>query len=109
MKVVSMIAELSLKLTAISSPQRIRIVAALLETPLHVSELARRMQLSRAVLYMHLAKLEEAGFVEGHLELSADGKALRYFTVSPFSLTIDPSTLAAVVADEQKNGTPSWT
>ena len=97
--------ELSAKLTAVSSPQRIRIIAALLESSLHVSELARRMEMSRAVLYMHLAKLEEAGFVVGHLEISAEGKALKFFEVAPFTLTIDPATLAAAVTAERENGT----
>ena len=97
--------DLSTKLTAISSPQRIRIIASLLESSLHVSELARRMEMSRAVLYMHLAKLEQAGFIEGHLELSPEGKALKFFEVAPFTLTIDPATLAAAVTAERENGT----
>ncbi len=49
---------------------------------------------------MHLTKLEEAGFVTGHLELSDDGKALKCFTIHPFSLTIDQKTIVAAVASE---------
>jgi DNA-binding transcriptional ArsR family regulator len=69
---------LSTRLTAIASAQRMRIIALLAGEKLHVSELARRVGMSRALLYMHLTKLEEAGFVAGHLELSDDGKALKY-------------------------------
>lgn len=87
--------ELSARLAAIASPQRLRILAELAAEPLHVSELARRAGMSRALLYMHLTRLEEAGFVAGRLELGADGKALKFFDVQPFSLTVD---LAAVVA-----------
>lgn len=89
--------ELSIRLTAIASPQRMRIIAMLQGERLHVSELARRVGMSRALLYMHLTKLEEAGFVVGHLELSADGKALKYFEVVPFTLTVDVTAIVAAV------------
>jgi DNA-binding transcriptional ArsR family regulator len=68
--------DLSSRLAAIASPQRMRILAALAAEALHVSELARRLAMSRPLLYMHLTKLEEAGFVAGPLELSDDGKAV---------------------------------
>jgi DNA-binding transcriptional ArsR family regulator len=89
--------QLSARLAAIASPQRMRIIAMLQGERLHVSELARRVEMSRALLYMHLTKLEEAGFVSGHLELSSDGKAMKYFEVVPFTLTMDvPAIVAAV-------------
>ncbi len=94
--------ELSGRLAAIASPQRMRIIAALAEEKLHVSELARRMQMSRALLYMHLAKLEEAGFVHGKLELSSDGKALKFFEMVPFTLTINTQTLVGAVRAEEE-------
>lgn len=92
--------ELSGRLAAIASPQRMRIIAALAKEKLHVSELARRVEMSRALLYMHLARLEEAGFVTGHLELSDDGKALKFFESLPFSFTIDADTLISAVHAE---------
>jgi len=90
--------ELSARLAAIASPQRMRIVALLDGEPLHVSELARRVGMSRPLLYMHLTKLEEAGFVTGHLELGDDGKAMKIFEVVPFSLTISSKTIVDAVA-----------
>lgn len=90
--------ELSERLAAIASPQRMRILAMLADGELHVSELARRLGMSRPLLYMHLTKLEGAGFVTGHLELSEDGKALKCFEIQPFSLTIDAQSIAAAVA-----------
>jgi DNA-binding transcriptional ArsR family regulator len=90
--------ELSGRLAAIASPQRMRILALLHGERLHVSELARRVGMSRALLYMHLTKLEEAGFVTGHLEMSADGKALKFFELVPFILTLDPQTIVDAVA-----------
>lgn len=85
------------RLAAIASPQRMRIIAALREQPLHVSELARRVQMSRALLYMHLRKLEEVGFVASHLELGDDGKAVNIFESVPFSISIDPDVIASAV------------
>lgn len=90
--------QLSAWLTAIASPQRMRILSHIVERPLHVSELARRVQMSRALLYMHLTKLEEAGFVIGHHELTVDGKALKLFQAVPFDTTLDLATLVAAVA-----------
>jgi DNA-binding transcriptional ArsR family regulator len=87
--------QLAARLAAIASTQRLRILANLAGEPVHVSELARRVGMSRALLYMHLTRLEEAGFVKGRLELSDDGKALKLFDPVPFELTID---LAAIVA-----------
>ncbi|WP_111721247.1 winged helix-turn-helix domain-containing protein [Homoserinimonas sp. OAct 916] len=90
--------ELAKRLTAIASVQRLRILANLAAGTVHVSELARRVGMSRALLYMHLTKLEEAGYVAGHLELSEDGKALKIFQIVPFSLTIDQAAVTAAVA-----------
>ncbi|MBX3091903.1 MAG: winged helix-turn-helix transcriptional regulator [Cryobacterium sp.] len=93
--------ELSSRLAAIASTQRLGIIAQLVGEPLHVSELARRMEMSRALLYMHLAKLEAAGFVTGHLELSEDGKALKFFTAVPFTISITPAVIAAAVNQQE--------
>src|SRR5690606_36984918 len=92
--------DLSATLAAIASHQRMRIIALLAGERLHVSELARRVGTSRALLYMHLTKLEEAGFVTGNLELSNDGKALKYFEVVPFTITIDTAAIVAAVTLE---------
>jgi hypothetical protein len=39
---------------------------------------------------MHLRRLEAAGLVSGRLELSDDGKALRFFEVTPFAIHLTP-------------------
>lgn len=104
--------EMGAWLAAIASPQRMRILAELAPAQLHVSELARRVGMSRALLYMHLTKLEEAGFVTGHLELGMDGKALKFYEVAPFSLLVDlPAIVAAVQStnaspEPRSKGTP---
>lgn len=101
--------ELSSRLAAIASPQRMRIIAALAKEKLHVSELARRVEMSRALLYMHLARLEEAGFVIGELELGSDGKALKFFEALPFTLIIDTDTLVKAVRADSKSSTTQST
>jgi len=96
---------LSARLAAIASDQRMRIIALLATERLHVSELARRVGMSRPLLYMHLAKLEEAGFVTGTLELGEDGKALKYFALTPFELVIDAETIVTAVKAEPEEAT----
>jgi predicted transcriptional regulator len=97
--------ELSARLAAIASPQRMRILALLVGEPLHVSELARRVGMSRALLYMHLTKLEEAGFVSGHLTLGDDGKAMKIFEVVPFEITLDAGSVVEAVAQTKTSST----
>ncbi|WP_242614417.1 ArsR/SmtB family transcription factor [Actinomadura roseirufa] len=95
--------ELLAALAAIGHPQRLRVIGALAEGRVHVSELARRLGISRPLLYLHLERLEKAGLVAGSLELSPDGKALKYFELVPFDLHLTTGTvLAALRADEEK-------
>lgn len=82
-----------------SNPHRLRILAALAESgKTYVSELAREIGISRSLLYLHLQKLEAAGLVRSELALSDDGKALNWFDVCDFNLTLSPETVAAVAA-----------
>lgn len=85
-------------LTALANPHRLRIIASLSRDRNYVSQLAREIGMSRPLLHMHLQKLEAAGLVEGTLELSGDGKAMKFFTVTPFALSLTPTTIAAAAA-----------
>lgn len=59
--------------------------------------------MSRPLLYMHLDKLEKAGLVSGHLELSEDGKAMKYFELVPFELRVTAETvISALAADDNQ-------
>jgi len=84
-------------LSALANPQRLRIIAALVPGREYVSELARRMGISRPLLHIHLRKLEAAGLVKGELELSEDGKAMKYYEVTDFAVLLRPSTITAAV------------
>ncbi len=60
--------------------------------------------MSRPLLYMHLDRLEKAGLVNGHLELSDDGKAMKYFELVPFELRVTAETvISALAADDHDN------
>lgn len=66
-------------LAALASPHRLRILAALAAKRNYTSRLARDLGISRPLLHMHLQRLEAAGLVVGKLELSQDGKAVKYY------------------------------
>jgi DNA-binding transcriptional ArsR family regulator len=87
-------------LTAIAHPLRLRIIAELADGRVHVSELARRLGMSRPLLYMHLDRLEKAGLVTGRLELSDDGKALKYFELVPFEMRVTAETVVRALAED---------
>lgn len=84
-------------LSALANPHRLRILAALSERQVYVSELARELRMSRPLLHMHLKQLEKAGLVTGRHEVSADGRALRYFEVTAFREELTPERIAVAV------------
>ena len=92
--------ELVAMLTAIAHPLRLQIIAELAGGRVHVSELARRLGMSRPLLYMHLDRLEKAGLVTGQLELSEDGKAMKYFELVPFEVRITAETVVHALAED---------
>src|ERR1041385_7646776 len=85
-------------LAALDNPLRLRVVAELSKERIHVSELARRVGISRPLLYMHLEKLGAAGIVSSRLELSEDGKAMKYYELKPFDVRLTPQTIAKRIA-----------
>ena len=84
-------------LSALANPHRLRIVAALRERRAYVSELARELGMGRPLLHMHLQVLEKAGLVVGHHEVSAEGKALRYYEVTEFDEHLTPERITEAV------------
>lgn len=87
--------ELLQVLSTLASPHRMRVLAELVGGRVYVSELARRLGISRALLQVHLRKLEKAGLVTARLELSDDGKALKFYEAAPFALHLTPDSIAA--------------
>ena len=82
-------------LSALASPHRLRILAALSTGGRrYVSQLAREIGMSRPLLHMHLQRLEAVGLVSGTFELSADGKAMKFYEVAPFAVQLTPEVIA---------------
>lgn len=77
-------------LSALANPHRLQIITALVNETNYVSQLAREIGISRPLLIMHLKKLEDAGLVRSKLELSGDGKAMRYYQVTDFNIQLTP-------------------
>lgn len=78
---------------ALSHPVRVKIMGTLSRERQYVSELARLMNISRPLLYMHLQKLEAAGLIRGNHEISEDGKAMKYYEIKAFDLHLTPDAL----------------
>jgi predicted transcriptional regulator len=89
--------DLAQVLATLANPHRMRVVAALARHRNYVSQLARELGISRALLQVHLRKLQAAGLVTAELELSDDGKAMKFYEVTPFSIQLTPEAIAAAV------------
>lgn len=92
-------------LSALGNAQRLRIMAALVPGRNYVSQLARDLRMSRPLLHLHLQRLEAAGLVKGTLELSPDGKAMKFFEVAPFSIELSPAAIAEAAESLTESGT----
>jgi DNA-binding transcriptional ArsR family regulator len=92
-------------LTALAHPHRLRIVEAIAGGRNYVSQLARDLQIGRPLLHMHLQRLEAAGLVRSSMEISEDGKAMRYVATTPFALHLTPEVVAIAVRAGLNTGT----
>ena len=99
--------ELLQMLTALANPHRLRILSALSERQTYVSELARELGIGRPLLHMHLQTLEKSGLVTGRHEVSADGKALRYYEVADFAETLTPQRITEAAKTLSPSSEPS--
>jgi predicted transcriptional regulator len=80
-------------LATLANPHRLRVVASLAGERNYVSALARDLGISRALLQVHLRKLEAAGLVTSSVEVSADGKAMKFYEVAPFAIDLTADTI----------------
>jgi predicted transcriptional regulator len=85
--------ELLQVLATLANPHRMRVVAALAQERNYVSRLARELGISRALLQVHLRKLEAARLVSATIEVSEDGKAMKFYEVAPFAVQLTPETI----------------
>lgn len=74
---------------AIRHPLRLKIIYLLSQREWYVYELAKKLNVSRQVLYLHLKRLEKAGFVEGDLRLEAnDMRAKNFYRLKEFKVDL---------------------
>lgn len=92
------------RLQALASAPRLRMLALLSEGTMHASDMARRLQISRPLVTMHLTKLEATGLVASELVLGPDGRAYRYFTLADFEVRVDPRIVASMSPDGLQAG-----
>ncbi|HEX3387636.1 MAG TPA: ArsR family transcriptional regulator [Streptosporangiaceae bacterium] len=85
-------------LATLANPHRLRVIAALTWERNYVSQLARELDISRALLQVHLRKLEAAGLVSATIEVSEDGKAMKFYEVAPFTVLLTPAAIAAAAS-----------
>jgi predicted transcriptional regulator len=96
--------ELLKVLATLANPHRLRVVAELSDERNYVSALARDLGISRALLQVHLRKLESAGLVRSSVEVSDDGKAMKFYEVAQFALTLTPEAIAAAARTLSADG-----
>lgn len=90
--------ELLVVLAALANPIRLRIVATLAAGRDYVSNIARQIGVSRPLVHMHLQRLEAAGLIVGSLELSPDGKAMKFYELADIDVHLTAATLAGAAA-----------
>ena len=86
---------------ALSNKHRLRIIAALSEKKKYISELARELELSRPLLYLHLQKLEGVGIVSGKTELGKGNRARRYYELCDFELCLNGKKIKKMLGNEE--------
>ena len=84
-------------LAKLANSNRPRVVAALAAKRNYASQLPRELNFSRALLQVHLRKLQAAGLVSADIEVSEDGKAMKFYEVTPFALQVTPETIMVAV------------
>lgn len=95
-------------LSALDNPHRLAAVATLVtDGRQYVSQLARDLDLSRPLMHMHLKRLEDAHLVWSEIEVSEDGRAMRYCDVTSFAVTLSPERIAELVSSVQGPATPT--
>jgi len=82
-------------LLTLANPHRLRIISILTSERVYVSQLARELGISRALVQVHLRKLHAAGLIAADVEVSEDGRAMKYYAVNDFDLRLTPERIRA--------------
>ena len=94
------IEKLAKRLSALSHPLRLKIVALLVGGEMYLSQIANNLEVSRALAKIHLKKLEKAGLVRSKVVLvEGEARALRYYSIQSFDIRLSPRLLAEMKGD----------
>jgi predicted transcriptional regulator len=75
---------------ALCHPLRVKILKLLIEREWYVYELAKELNISRQLLYLHIRKLEKAGLVESDLRFDEnEPRVKRFYRAKKFKVVID--------------------
>lgn len=86
--------ELAEKLSALGHPTRLAILKQLAEGEQYLSEIAKKVGISRALAKVHLKKLREAGLVQTTVvTLEDEARALRYYELCDFEIHLSSKKL----------------
>lgn len=89
--------ELLKVLEALSNPYRLKIISILSQEKQYVSQLARELNISRPLLYLHLQKLEEANVIKSNMEILESGKAAKYYMLNSFEYNINAELIHTLI------------
>jgi DNA-binding transcriptional ArsR family regulator len=98
------VTDLARQLKALGHPIRLRLIALLANHPQHLylNEIAKALDINRALAKVHLKRLENAGLVRSRIVLvEGEARALRYYELQDFDIQVSPATLKQKV---MKNG-----
>ena len=92
--------EMASIMDGLGHPLRLRIIAILaMNGSLYLSDIAKRLGVSRALAKVHLVKLQKAGLVRSSVKLvEGEAKALRYYELVDFNITVNPRTIVELVS-----------
>jgi predicted transcriptional regulator len=95
------IEEIARLMDSLGHPLRLRIIALLrVNGPLYLADIAKKLGVSRALAKVHLNRLQRAGIVTSRIELiPGEAKALRYYQLVDFSITITPDIIAKLAGE----------
>jgi DNA-binding transcriptional ArsR family regulator len=98
------IERISMKLKALSHPTALRIVILLAkEEEMYLNQIAKSLEINRALAKIHLKKLERGGIVKSRVELvEGEALALRYYKLQHFDIHLSPEILRKEVETIEK-------
>jgi ArsR family transcriptional regulator len=93
---MSKIEQLSKKLKALSHPMALKIVTLLSKEgeDMYLNQIAKSLEINRALAKIHLKKLERGGIVKSRVVLvEGEALALRYYKLEDFDIHVSPEVL----------------